>query len=63
MRIFECIRDYSSYKVTRKDVASLLVKICNEMRGEADDDLAVAEFLMELGEEDKDNGARNGFRV
>ncbi|KAI9986221.1 hypothetical protein PInf_025140 [Phytophthora infestans] len=43
LRIYEYIRDYSSYKVTRKDVANLLVKIRNEMRGEADDDLAVAE--------------------
>ncbi|KAG3245706.1 hypothetical protein PI124_g9546 [Phytophthora idaei] len=55
LRIYECIRDHSSYKVTKQDVSNLLVKIRKELRGEADDDLAVAEFLVEFGEEDKDN--------
>ncbi|KAF1790137.1 hypothetical protein GQ600_13073 [Phytophthora cactorum] len=54
-RIYEYIRDHSSYKVTKQDVSNLLVKIRKELRGEAVDDLAVAEFLVEFGEEDKDN--------
>ncbi|KAI9988968.1 hypothetical protein PInf_022689 [Phytophthora infestans] len=44
----ESKRAKSGRGVTRKDVANLLVKIRNEMRGEADDDLAVAEPVLFL---------------
>ncbi|KAG2765175.1 hypothetical protein JG687_00003004 [Phytophthora cactorum] len=55
LRIYEYIRDHSAYKVTKQDVSNLLTRLCQEFRGEADDNLAVAEVLVGFRDANKDN--------
>ncbi|OWZ22228.1 hypothetical protein PHMEG_0003093 [Phytophthora megakarya] len=54
LRIYEYIRDHSAHKVTRRDVSNLMATIRKDLRDEADDDVAVAEFLLAF--EDRDPG-------
>ncbi|OWY95956.1 hypothetical protein PHMEG_00033900, partial [Phytophthora megakarya] len=55
LRIYDYIRNHSKYKTTTKDVDNLMSRIRGELRGEASDDVAVAEFLLAFNETDPDN--------